>query len=121
VTVTRSKYAGVLSILRYNWHFYAASLCALAGIGALLWFRLLPRAGEAVLIGAATLTAFWSLSSLLVSYYIYDYRGVTRWNWIPRILSFPPQQWLNIHAGLDESTLILTQFFPNTRYLVVDI
>jgi len=67
VTVTRGKYAGVLSILRYNWHFYAASLCALVGIGALLWFRLLPRAGEAVLIGAATLTVFWSLSSLLVS------------------------------------------------------
>ena len=121
VTVTRGKYAGVLSILQYNWHFYAVSLCALVGIGALLWFRLLPRAGEALLIGAATLTAFWSLSSLLVSYYVYDYRGVTRWNWIPRILLFPPQQWLNIHAGLDESTLILTQFFPNTRYMVVDI
>ena len=121
VTVTRGKYAGVLSILQYNWHFYAVSLCALAGIAAVLWFRLLPRAGEALLIGAASLTAFWSLSSLLVSYYVYDHRGVTRWNWIPRILSFPPQQWLNIHAGLDESTLILTQFFPNTRYMVVDI
>jgi hypothetical protein len=31
-------------------------------------FRLLPRTGEAVLIGAATLTAFWSVSSLLVSH-----------------------------------------------------
>lgn len=121
VTVTRGKYAGVLSILQYNWHFYAASLCALVGIGALLWFRLLPRAGEVVLIGAAILTAFWFLSSLLVSYYVYDYSGVTRWNWIPRILSFPPQQWLNIHAGLDESTIILTQLFPNTQYMVVDI
>jgi ubiquinone/menaquinone biosynthesis C-methylase UbiE len=121
VTVTRGKYSGVLSILQYNWHFYAASLCVLFGIGALLWFRLLPRPGEAVLIGAAALTAFWSVTSLLVSYYVYDYRGVTRWNWIPRILEFPPQRWLNIHAGLDESTLILTQFFPNTRYMVVDI
>ena len=78
MTVTRGNYAGVLSILRYNWQFYAASLCALVGTGALLWFRLLPRAGDGVLIGAATLTAFWSLSSLLVSYYVYDYRGVTR-------------------------------------------
>jgi len=121
VTVAPGKYAGVLSILRYNWHFYAASLCALVGIGALLWLRVLPRAGEAVLIGAAILTAFWTLSSLLVSFYVYDYRGVTGWSWIPRILSFPPKQWLNIHAGLDESTLILTQFFPDTRYMVVDI
>ena len=82
---------------------------------------LLLRAGEAILIGVATITAFWSLSSLLVSYYVYDYKGVIRWNWLPPILSFPPQQWLNIHAGLDESTLILTQCFPNTRYVVVDI
>ena len=121
MTVTRGKYDGVLGILQYNWHFYAASLCALVGMGALLWFRLLPGAGEAVLIGAVALTVFWFLSSLLVSYYVYDYRGVTSWNWIPRMLSFPPQQWLNIHAGLDESTLILTQLFPNTRYMVVDI
>jgi hypothetical protein len=121
VNLIRNKYAGVLSILRYNWHFYAASLCVLAGIGVLLSFRLLPRTGVAVLIGAATLTAFWSVSSLLVSYYVYDYRGVTRWSWIPGILSFPPQRWLNVHAGLDESTLILMQFFPNTRHMVVDI
>lgn len=121
MNLTRNRYAGVLGILRYNWHFYAVSLCVLAGIGVLLWFRLLPPTGEAVLIGAAALTAFWSVSSLLVSYYVYDHRGVTRWSWIPRILSFPPQRWINIHAGLDESTLILMQFFPNTRHMVVDI
>ncbi len=99
MTVTRGKYDGVLGILQYNWHFYAASLCALVGMGALLWFRLLPGAGEAVLIGAVALTVFWFLSSLLVSYYVYDYRGVTSWNWIPRMLSFPPQQWLNSMQG----------------------
>ena len=121
VTLTRAKYAGVLSILKYNWHFYAASLCALITIAALLWLQPLPHIWEALLISAAALTAFWSLSSLLVSYYVYDYRGVTRWNWIPDTLSFPPRRWLNIHAGLDQSTLILTQFFPNTRYMVVDI
>src|ERR1017187_1391321 len=115
VIANRGRYDGVLSILRYNWHFYAASLCALLGLG------FVPRAGEATLIVAATLTVFWSLSSLLVSYYVYDHRGVTRWKWIPQILLFPPQRWLNIHAGLDESTPTLRQFFPNTRYAVVDI
>jgi SAM-dependent methyltransferase len=121
VTVVRGRYAGVLSILQYNWHFYAASLGALLGIGALLWFRLLPRAGEPILIGAAALTGFWSLSSLLASYYIYDYIGVTRWSWLPQMLSFPPQRWLNIHAGLDESTHVLMQLFPNSRHTAVDI
>ena len=46
MSVNRGKFAGVLSILRYNWHFYVASLCALVGIGALLWFQVLPRAGK---------------------------------------------------------------------------
>jgi SAM-dependent methyltransferase len=64
---------------------------------------------------------FWFLSSLLVSYYVYDYKEITRWNWAPPILAFPPRQWLNIHAGLDQSTPILTQFFPNARYTAVDI
>lgn len=114
-------FTGVFSILRYNRHYYAASLCAIAAVCALLWSRHLPRSVEAFLIVAAALPAFWTLSSLAASWYIYDHAGVTRWNWLPRTLSFPPRQWLNIHAGLDESTPILAQFFPNTEFTVVDI
>ncbi len=121
MTVTRNKFAGVLSILQYNWHFYAASFCAVLGAGALLWFRSLPQVGEGVVIMAAAVTAFWFVCSLLVSYYVYDYRGVTAWEWMPRVLLFRPQKWLNIHAGLDESTLLLTQLFPNTQFAVADI
>ena len=121
MTVTRGEYAGVLSILQYNVHYYVASLCGMLSIGVLLWSGQLPRPAEAILIGAGTLTAVWSIMSLVASYYVYDYVGVTRWNWIPRILLFPPRQWLNIHAGLDESTQILTQLFPNTDHRVLDI
>ena len=120
-TAARDRYAGVLSILEYNRHYYTASLCALLGIGAILWLRLLPRAGAALLIAAAALTVFWSLSSLVASWYIYDHAQVTRWSWLPRTLSFPPRQWLNIHAGLDESTSALIRFFPNTAHEVFDI
>ena len=49
MTVTRGKYAGVLSILQYNWHFYAASLCALVGIGAATVPAPTTLEGEAVL------------------------------------------------------------------------
>jgi SAM-dependent methyltransferase len=117
----RSKYDGVLSILKYNVRSYAAGCCVMLGIGMLLWFRLLPPAADAVLIAAAALTGFWTLSSLAASYYVYDYAGVTRWRWIPRILMFSPQNWLNIHAGLDQSTATLRELFPNTGYTVVDI
>ena len=77
--------------------------------------------GEAVLILAAAFIGFWTLSSLLASYYVYDYAGVTRWNWLPEALSFPPRRWLNIHAGLDESTATLTRFFPESTSMILDI
>ena len=117
----RGRFAGVLQILQYNWHFYAASLLALIGVGALLWLRPFTGPIQALLLAGATAAIFWSLGSLLVSYYIYDYKAVTCWAWIPQALSVPPRQWLNIHSGLDESTLLLTQFFPNTPHTVVDI
>jgi ubiquinone/menaquinone biosynthesis C-methylase UbiE len=121
MTVTRGKYAGVLGILQYNAHYYAASLCAMLGIGTLLWFRILPPGGKPILTGAAAIAVFWSLGSLVASYYVYDYVGVTRWNWISRMLLSAPHKWLNIHAGLDESTAILIQLFPNTEHVVLDI
>lgn len=121
MTIFRAKFAGVLGILQYNWHYYATSLCAILCIWALLWLRLLPRTVGIALIVAAAVVAFWSLISVLASYYIYDHAGVTRWGWIPSTLSFPPRRWLNIHAGLDESTLALSRLLPNTRYEALDI
>ena len=121
MTTPRAKYAGVLSILEYNRRYYVVSLCAMLAIAALLWSGQLPQTVEAALIAAAVLPAFWTLSSLVASWYIYDHVGVTRWNWLPPILSFPPRQWLNIHAGLDESTPALAQFFPGSEFTVLDI
>jgi ubiquinone/menaquinone biosynthesis C-methylase UbiE len=69
----------------------------------------------------AAFIAFWSLSSLLVSYYVYDFTAVTRWEWIPEILSRRPRRWLNIHAGLDQSTGILMRLFPRSDGTVLDI
>jgi ubiquinone/menaquinone biosynthesis C-methylase UbiE len=37
------------------------------------------------------------------------------------MLLFPPRQWLNIHAGLDESTSIIAQLFPGSSYTVLDV
>jgi bacteriorhodopsin len=50
LTVTRGKYAGVLSILQYNWHFYAASVCALVGVGAVLWLPLRANITETLVV-----------------------------------------------------------------------
>lgn len=118
---SRGKYDGVVQILRYNVQSYIGSLCALLLIVILLRLHLLPRLLESALGGIAGLAAFWSTSSLIVSYYIYDYAAVTGWNWLPQMLPYPPRRWLTIHAGLDEATKTLMRLFPGTGYVVLDI
>lgn len=121
MTRERGKYDGVLNILQYNAHAYVASGCILLGISGLWWLQVLPRAGNALLIAAAVLTAFWTLSSLVASYYVYDYAAVMRWDWLPDRLAFVPQKWVNIHAGLDESSEALQQMFPDSEWAMLDI
>ena len=110
----RGGYDGVLQILRYNAHYYVGTLLALLVVLTLVWLQWLPRLIQATLLGAAGLAVFWFLSSLIVSYYVYDYAAVTQWNWLPQTLLHPPRRWLNIHAGLD-------QLFPETEHVVLDI
>jgi signal transduction histidine kinase len=121
IAAPRGKLSAVLDILRYNLHFYAASFLMLLAIAALLWLRLLPRMVDAALIVVFAFVASWTLSSLLASYYIYDYAAVTRWNWLPSALPSPPRRWVNIHAGLDESSATLASFFPNSDSVILDI
>jgi SAM-dependent methyltransferase len=117
----KSRDAGVVQILRYNVHYYVGSLCGLLFVVILLRLHLLPPFLNAVLAGIAGLAAFWSASSLIVSYYVYDHAAVTEWRWLPQTLSYPPRRWLTIHSGLDESTESLKRFFPGAAYVVLDI
>jgi SAM-dependent methyltransferase len=120
-TVAQSQFAGVIKIVRFNMQFYALSAAALVGVSLLLASRRLPQwLALAVLCGAA-LVAFWTLSSLLVSWYVYDHVGVTRWQWLRNRIPAPLHRWANVHAGLDESTSALRQLFPAAEGSAVDI
>lgn len=113
--------SGVLHILQYNRHYYAAGLLALFGLGALLSIDVLSNPARVIVTIVMGIVVFWSAGSLLASYYVYDYAGVTRWKWIPKALSRRPTRWLNIHAGLDESTETLMQMFPAATGMALDI
>jgi ubiquinone/menaquinone biosynthesis C-methylase UbiE len=117
----RDRFAGVVKIVRFNVRFYALSAAGLAGVGLLLASRKLPPWPEAVIWCGGGVAAFWTLSSLFVSWYVYDHAGVTRWQWLRSLVPVPPQRWANIHAGLDESTVALRQLFPGTVGSAVDI
>jgi SAM-dependent methyltransferase len=80
------------------------------------------------LICAGTaLAAWWLLASLVASWWIYDLSPLTRWTWLAEWLPTAaldgsrPVRLLNIHSGLDDTTLILREIFPEATIRVVDL
>lgn len=117
----RSKWQGVLQIVRFNWRFYAAGIIAVALGGLILNLVILGWLWKFTVFFFLTATAFWMVMSLVVSHWVYDRSIITRWTWIADCLPQPPQRWANIHAGLDESSPALKRLFPNARGEILDI
>jgi SAM-dependent methyltransferase len=112
---------GLRQIVRLNWPFYVvAALVAIAGplviqrLPLAPWLRILLDACAAVVAG-------WLVTSLAVSWIVYDRSRLMRWDWVLQALGFDPASWINLHAGLDESTPALRALFKGARGRVFDI
>lgn len=99
--VKRKAFQGLTNIIRFNWHFYLLACVAFVFLG----------------LGFGMVLAMLILSSLLVSYYIYDYSNLYELPWLE---NSQPQTILNINAGFDESSAILSQKFPSAALHICD-
>ncbi len=116
-----SRYQGVLQIFIYNWTFYVAA-CLIDILAIIVTSQLvLPWMVLICVYGIAGLVTFWGLSSLLVSYYVYDRSQLYGWRWVPVLLNRAPRSWANIHAGLDQTSDPLLVMFPGTERRILDI
>ncbi|HEU5400132.1 MAG TPA: class I SAM-dependent methyltransferase [Terriglobales bacterium] len=121
ITNVQGRFAGIIKIVRFNVQFYVLGALCLTGAGLLLASRLLSPWLERLVLCGTAVVVFWTLSSLLASWYVYDHAGVTRWQWLRNQLSAPLHRWVNIHVGLDESTSALRELFPGAEGVAVDI
>ncbi len=112
---------GLRQIVRLNWPFYAAAIAIV--VAAPPAVRLLPPSGwiRVPAYGATGLVAAWLVTSLAVSWVVYDRSRLMRWDWVLQALGFDPASWINIHAGLDESTPALRAIFKGARGRVFDM
>jgi SAM-dependent methyltransferase len=115
----RGAFQGVLQILRFNQRFYLTSIGGMT-VASLVASQVSP-AWRAMLQGGCFLALFWTCSSLLVSYYVYDWFPLYKLNWLARLLPVAPGHWVNIHAGLDETSHLLSALFPSADGQVLDI
>jgi hypothetical protein len=116
---SRRPYQGVVQILQFNWRSYVATAGSI-GV-ALLALPFLTGPGRTVLLLGTGPALFWLASSLLVSHYVYDRFPLYDLNWVCPVLSRAPRRWINIHCGLDETSALLAEIFPDAASQVVDI
>jgi SAM-dependent methyltransferase len=67
------------------------------------------------------LAVFWSLGSILITFYVYDLSPLYEWRWLAGMLKSAPQAWVNFHAGLDETSEAIRTLFPASHGRTLDI
>jgi SAM-dependent methyltransferase len=117
----RGKFQGVGEVFRFNWPRYLVAALVIGGSLFTLQILRLPDSLRMVCYLGLSAVAWWSAASLVASYWVYDGSSLMRWEWIKRELPTPPNRWLNIHAGLDESTPQFREFWPHAFGQTVDI
>jgi SAM-dependent methyltransferase len=116
----RGRFDGVLQIVRYNARFYATAPIICAALGTIVGMKRCPRALRVLSASGGVLTAWWTVASLLVSYWVYDRSPLYRWQWLHEVLPEAPERWLNLHCGLDESSAALRELFPQAEGTTLD-
>lgn len=111
----RKPFQGVLNIIRFNWHFYIITL--FAGLLALVISPYLPLVLSKIVLGLTLLSFIHLLTSLLISYYIYDVSDLYELNWLPNL---EEKKVLTINAGFDETSSILKEKNKNITMEVCD-
>ena len=121
VTAQPGRFAGVGQIVSYNWHFYAG-VAALDIVAIVLTVtEILPGPILYVICVAAVISTFWAVASLLVSHFVYDRSALYQFTWLTPVIRATPKAWVNIHAGLDQTSEALLRIFPVSNPRILDI
>ncbi len=105
----RRPFQGVKNIVRFNWHFYAILLAAVAliFIFAEYLFAHLPFWQRQLVTAAVLAGLFFQLA---VTTYVYDLSGLYDLWWLRELR---PQEIVTINAGFDETSQQLIEMFPS--------
>jgi len=112
----RKPFQGVFNIVRFNWHFYVLSFLFIIVLLLTANYTSAPLATAFYAVSSIVLLV--NLISLIVSCYVYDFSGLYALNWIKG------EDYscciVNIHAGFDETSVILRNRFINSSMEVLD-
>jgi len=114
----RKPFQGVWNIVRFNWHFYVlAVLAAVILLGVNAWF---PGWYSPYVYPLLALGGVVTVVSLLVSFYVYDLSPLYSLSWLEGVQIIDDDILVNIHAGFDETSVLLKKRFPKADLRVFD-
>jgi len=117
-TAVRKPFQGIKNIIRFNWHFYLFAASALLLLLIARYFSASAfNAGFTILI---LLLIAGVLLSLLASLYIYDLSQLYLLKWLDVLEVKPQSNLVNIHAGFDETSKLLSVRYYNCNLKVLD-
>lgn len=144
--LNRKPFQGITNIVKFNWHFYIIAILFVAFVMVFgLYFGHLLSGNVLLLCNLVIFSTILStLLSLLTSYYVYDYSNLYQLDWL-NFLNIPSNNELqtksqdklnnklqdksqtkivnrivNINAGFDETSLLLSQKYPTANLSVFD-
>lgn len=118
INTERRSFQGVLNILDFNRHFY------FWGVGLLLAVpiigRLIGLSNKIQMIGILIIL-IGLLIPLIASVYVYDLANYYQLKWLEKLLpNLNNEKVANIHAGFDETSVLLKKRFPDLDLISFD-
>lgn len=113
----RTRYQGVFSVVRFNWHFFLGAAIAAISLIAVACF--LPFGFALLCLLAVFGVIVTVLVSLGATYLAYDASPLYRLDWLaPHLPDVGTVA--NVHAGFDETSGLLRELYPEIDWVVYD-
>src|SRR6266568_744277 len=112
----RKPFQGVWNIIRFNWHFYVLSIALVLFISTFNHLLINDTIWGDVICSLILLV---TISSLLVSWYIYDLSKLYTLDWLNEVAG-EGEVIVNIHAGFDETSILLKEKYAPAEFIVFD-
>lgn len=116
-----ATFTRALRIAGYNWPLYAG---AAVGITAGVILACLPQVAPPFrwLGGIGAAAAGWlALASFSAFHWMFDRSELLHGEWLKEELPQSPGRWVQVNAGLEETTLPLDRVFPNADGKMLDL
>jgi SAM-dependent methyltransferase len=117
----RGPVDGAYQVLRVNLPKYMIGLSIVICAVIFAFNPALPNLLKLVLLLGASLAAWWLAMSVIASFWVYDLRQALDCWWTVPHVPTGLTRYINIHSGLDQTSVPLHFLFPSAQGLTLDI